>query len=263
MFKGFNLEGFDEGFIKPKYRAELIERGTTVTAANQADVQRTLATIATNKAVLDGAKIQESWFPQVTADVFLSHSHSNEDLILMLAGWLDDRFGLKSFVDSAIWGYAGTLLRTIDDKYCWQRESETYNYQLRNKSTSHVHMMLTTALGMMIHKTECLLFVNTPEAIATSEVVAGPQTYSPWIYAELTMAGIVEEVEPDRLNEKLMKFAAKGMITENDEWDGVLYTIRHLDRLQRITRQTLHDWGNKCEVRGEEALDVFYEIAAE
>ena len=77
------------------------------------------------------------------------------------------------------------------------------------------------------------------------------------------MAGIVEEVEPDRLNEKLMKFAAKGMITENDEWDGVLYTIRHLDRLQRITRQTLHDWGNKCEVRGEEALDVFYEIAAE
>lgn len=262
MFKGFNLKAFSEAFIKEQYREELTERGRTVTATGETQVRQALATIAKNKAILDGAKIQQSWFPQVTADVFLSHSHRNEDLVLMLAGWLDDQFGLKAFVDSAIWGYAGDLLQIIDKKYCWQPANGTYNYHLRNESTSHVHMMLMTALGMMIHKTECLIFVNTPDSIAPSEVVEA-QTYSPWIYAELTMAGIVDEVEPKRHKGKMTKLAAKGMVNEQREWSRILHTIQNLDRLRGITPSSLITWAENCAIRGEEALDVFYKVAAE
>jgi hypothetical protein len=261
MFKGFNLEDFTEGFIKEEYREQLIQHGREITAGSKKLVRQALASIAQNKAVLDGAQIQNTWFPQVDAHVFLSHSHRNEDLVLMFSGWLDDRFGLKSFVDSAIWGYAADLLQIIDKKYCWQPESGTYSYELRNESTSHVHMMLTTALGMMIHKTECLILVNTPESIAASDVVTA-QSYSPWIYAELTMAGIVEEVKPDRHKEKITKLAAKGMVTEEREWKGVLHTIQHLHRLRKITPQALYTWDKEGEAKGPEALDEFYQIAA-
>ncbi len=121
-------------------------------------------------------------------------------------------------------------------------------------------MMLTTALGMMIHKTKCLIFVNTPDAIAASAVVY--QTYSPWIYAELTIAGITEEVEPARYKERTEKYAASGMIKEAREWPGILHTIRNLDRLRPITPKTLITWGNVCKTQGPEALDELYAIAA-
>lgn len=34
----------------------------------------------------DASKLQESWFPQVEADIFLSHSHKDEKLIISFAG---------------------------------------------------------------------------------------------------------------------------------------------------------------------------------
>ncbi len=124
MFKGFNLKGFDGLIFEDKYRHEMMAHGRTVTASSASSVRQSLATIAQNQAVLDGAKIQDTWFPQVHADVFLSHSHRNEDLVLLLAGWLDYRFDLKAFADSAIWGYAADLLRIIDNEYCWQPQAE-------------------------------------------------------------------------------------------------------------------------------------------
>ncbi|WP_425618998.1 hypothetical protein NA78x_002725 [Anatilimnocola sp. NA78] len=262
MYKGFDLRGFSERFIKPQFRNSLREHGRAVTASNHDDVRRRLAAIATENAVLNGAEIQDSWFPQVNADVFLSHSHRNEDLVLMLAGWLHDRFGLKAFIDSSIWGYAGELLQIIDKAYCWQPESKTYNYQLRNESTSHVHMMLTTALGMMIHRTECLIFVNTPDSIEAERVIKS-QTYSPWIYVELTIAGIVGEVEPKRLKEKraMLKAAASRELLERRKLQ-VLHTIEHLDRLRPIEKETLLTWAKDCKTKGVDALDMLYEVAA-
>ena len=261
MFKGFDLRRFDLSFFKPEYQEELQVHGKSVTTANQTAVRKLLETIANTKAALDGAKLQDTWFPQVKANVFISHSRRNENLAMALAGWLNDRFGLVAFVDSAIWDYAGDLLRIIDNVYCWQDESqELYSYQKRNESTSHVHMMLVTAIGMMIHRTECLLFVNTPQSISSQDVVA--KTYSPWIYAELTMAAIVEEIEPDRLKNRTVKLAAAGKINESREWAGVLHEIKDLSRLKQITPDTLIAWQDACKVTGEEALDVLYNVVA-
>lgn len=263
MYKAFNLKGFDKSFIIPRYRARLIERGRKVTSAGKGSVQRTLTKIAGSKASLDGKKLQDGWFPQVHADVFLSHSRRNENDILMLAGWLDDRFGLKAFVDSAIWGYAGDLLKMIDHEYCYQADSNTYHYQRRNESTSHVHMMLMTALQMMIHKTECLIFVNTPESIAVQQVVTA-QTYSPWIFAELTTAGIIRLRTPGRLAKERSRLSAKSIFKEarKDRRLSILHTIGDLQRLSEIDCSDLVTWSEECEAEGESALDKLYELAA-
>src|SRR5438270_6099619 len=101
MYKAFDLKGYDKSFIEAKHQSFFIQQGRTATAAGQAAVQEALKAIATDKAVLDGQAIRDAWFPQVQADVFLSHSHRNEEDVLMFAGWLDYTFGLKAFIDSS------------------------------------------------------------------------------------------------------------------------------------------------------------------
>lgn len=240
-----------------------MDLGRDITSAGGSKVTEKLAEIASDAAFLDGQEIQDSWFPLVEADVMLSHSHRNEDDVLMLAGWLHEQFGITAFVDSVIWGYAGTLLKLIDNEFCYQPESKTYSYERRNESTSHVHMLLTTALGMMSHKTECLIFVNTPASIAAQDVVTA-KTFSPWIYAELTMAAIVEEVVPPRLRIERRLIEAKASHKEASEIErlSILHTIRDMSRLRKINCSTLRTWDNECEWKGTVSLDKLYEVAA-
>lgn len=152
--------------------------------------------------VVDGAKVQSEWFPQVKADIFLSHSHRDEHLALCLAGWLKEKYSLNCFVDSAVWGYADKLLWEIDAECCPNGDG-TFNYHQRNGTTGHVHMMLATALGKMIDSTECLMFLNTPNSLKPSLAVLGeegqPRTFSPWIYFEISMLNLIERKKPSRV----------------------------------------------------------------
>ncbi len=87
---------------------------------------------------LDGTSIQNTLFPQIEADVFISHSHGDREMAMMLAGWLDANFHIQSFIDSCVLGYANDLLKIIDDKYCKNEYGLTYNNKSRSYSTSHV-----------------------------------------------------------------------------------------------------------------------------
>lgn len=120
------------------------------------------------------------------------------------AGWLYDSFGLTAFIDSCAWGYCDELLKLIDDKYCKHKDGKTYDYQLRNYTTSHVHTMLSAALLEMIDRTECLIFFyNTPQSIylenELKNVSNNQKTLSPWIYNELSATNILQQRKPLRL----------------------------------------------------------------
>ena len=65
---------------------------------------------------LDGDLIQKKWFPPQDVDVFLSHSHKDLNKAVKIKKILE-HFGLKVFVDSAVWGFAEDLLRDIDEIY--------------------------------------------------------------------------------------------------------------------------------------------------
>ncbi|MBF7699274.1 toll/interleukin-1 receptor domain-containing protein [Acinetobacter pollinis] len=142
---------------------------------------------------LDGDKIQEHLFPETNVDIFLSHSHGDETEVIKLAILLE-RKGFSVFIDSCIWGNAFDLLEVIDKKYCYNTCGTTYNYQKRNYSTSHVYMMLNTALHKMIDKCEVFLFLGTPNSTSLKSSIhsqAQESLKSPWILSEFTFAKFV------------------------------------------------------------------------
>ena len=141
----FDLERNDYYFKEGKKMYESMKK----------EIDTNLENFSTN-GKLDATKLSENWFPQINADIFVSHSHKDFDSALTLAGFLYKKLDLICFIDSCIWGYSNKLLKAIDVKYCKNINKNTYDYDLRNLSTSHVHMMLTVALTKMIYKTECL-----------------------------------------------------------------------------------------------------------
>ncbi len=214
---------------------------------------------------LDGSKMQENWFPQVDADIFISHSHADVNLAIRLAGWLYEEFGIRAFIDSCIWGYSNDLLKSIDDEYCQNSNGETYSYQKRNFSTSHVHMMLSTALTMMIDKTECIFFLNTPNSITTSEVIS--KTKSPWIYSEIATTKMIRKkpLSSYRIRRVTKSFSTGGSLKKSLD---VEYEV-NTDHLIPISNIHFINWKRKWPINephfsdySQYALDKLYEITS-
>lgn len=148
---------------------------------------------------INGSKLQNDIFPTVDADIFISHSHKDKDLANALAGWINEKFRLKVFIDSNVWGYAQELLEDINSVYSNKRENDnggyTYNYQDCNNASQHVNMMLSVALQKMIDKVECIILLNTDNSISVFDEQNKKidATYSPWIYSEIVCTQIVRK----------------------------------------------------------------------
>lgn len=172
--------------------------GSVIHEKNKVVVETDLDKFKNINNDLQAKDIIEKWFPRIEADVFLSHSHKDEKLIIGFAGWLNDNFGIRSFIDSTVWGYSGKLLKEIDNIYCRSKLGATYDYEKRNRSTSHVHMMLSTALADMIDRCECVIFVNTPNSFKPAYCFENEgQTESPWIYSEIAMTRMLRQKSPE------------------------------------------------------------------
>ena len=187
---------------------------------------------------INGAQIQSNWFPQIEADIFISHSHRDEELAIALAGWLKSKFDLTAFIDSCVWGYSNDLLKKIDNTYCKTADGAYYDYDKRNFSTSHVHMMLSMALTMMIDNTECVFFLDTPNSIKSSEVIN--QTLSPWIYYELGMTKLIRKKTPTR---NILIKAADSLNEVFTESLQIRYDVK-LDHLSILSQTDLENWVN-------------------
>lgn len=187
MFSKFKLEG-----ITPYDFSGYEYYGRSYFDNYQAEIERSLQDFIDESGVIDGTKLQNTWFPVKTNfDVFLSHSHSDEKTAIALAGFLQKELGLNTFIDSCLWGYSNELLKRIDIQYCMQRNGEMFDYDKRNYSTSHVHMMLSIALTSMIDTCETIFLLNTPQSISLEEDIKKAQTSSPWIYHELSTANVM------------------------------------------------------------------------
>lgn len=207
--------------------------------------------------------MKANWFPQIKADIFISHSHKDWELALALAGWLRETFGLTAFIDSCVWGYANKLLKMIDDAYCYKTETNTYNYQKRNYSTSHVHMMLSVALTQMIDNTECLFFLNTPNSITPDTIIN--QTESPWIYSEIAMSKLIrKKSKEEHRNKSLLEF-------QRTFAEGGSLKVRYdlpINHLTDIHAGCLKEWkevwgedsNNKLQESKKLALDILYKL---
>jgi hypothetical protein len=204
---------------------------------------------------IDASRMQRTWFPLTDADIFISHSHKDKRFAIALAGLIRKRTGLKPFVDSCVWGYAKKLLRDIDNEFCRNSGGKTYDYKSHNFAANHIYTMLTTALDMMIYKTECFFFLNTSNSIQSS-CINDPETESPWLYHELIMS-------------KLLYNPPKRSYEQTKLFDGGLPSFRYsadTDHLKTLCYSDFNYWINRSFMQGyssynrERCLDVLFRI---
>lgn len=207
-----------------------------------------------------GDKLEEEWFKEVDADVFISHSHADEKLAISIAGWLKAEMNLTAFVDSCAWGHADIILSKINDSYNIIHQDDngkTYDYTKTIYAASHIYLMLNSALNNMINKTECLMFLNTPNStIQMNKSYANEQTLSPWIYSEIMMSNTMQHVTPKRSihTEKSIQHYA-----EMNESMEMTHQLEFSDFIN-INLFTFIEWKAVKSCRQEHALDTLYDI---
>lgn len=213
---------------------------------------------------LSETDIENEWFPNIDAHVFLSHSHNDLEFVISFAGWLYEKFKIEAFIDSGVWGNADDLLKSIDNKYCVSSRDEngnvkTYEYALRNKSTSNVHMILYTALMKMIDKTECLMFINTPSSLKWSDMFSEKSAIvSPWIYGELLASKLIR----NRSRKDHRYLFRKSFFEHADESFGNLdieytFDIKHLIDIEDYNLEYFENDADSYR-NAFDALDNFY-----
>ncbi|MDB4922913.1 hypothetical protein [Mucilaginibacter sp.] len=227
MYRGFDLD------LKNENVSRFYDRGKTIYDALKRTTESSLDQFINATGEINGSDLQAHWFPNIKADIFVSHSHNDLDMAIAFAGWLQDKFGLSCFIDSCVWGYCDQLQKRIDERFTRNEGAETYNYEKRNYSTSHVHMMLSVALTQMIDRCECLFFLNTPASISAENVVE-QSTFSPWIYAEIATAKHIEKRIPKRLRTSVIKsFSATELRSLNE---GEQLRVRYQLDLGHLTK---------------------------
>lgn len=178
MYRSYQVEDITE------FDERYIELGKKIYEEQKDSFKSSIEGYLNGKKAIDVSSLTSDWFPIVDSDIFISHSSKDRDKAYGLAGWLKENLNLNAFVDSAVWGNSSELLLEIDNKFCKKnKESRTYVYELRNYSTSHVHMILSSALTRMIDNSECVFFLKTPNSIKAEDFIG--ETNSPWIYSEL------------------------------------------------------------------------------
>jgi len=255
MYRGYKIKPVEFEDLE-----SLVSIGQGIYKKNTEVAKYALDSFILSDNSLDGTKISEKWFPKVEADVFISHSHNDETFAIALAGWLFANFKIKSFIDSCIWGYSNELLRNIDNEYCFNPITHLYDYKQRNYSTSHVHMMLSTALAFMIDKAECLIFLDTNNSIKPFKDT--DRTKSPWIYFEVVLSKLIRQRIPDRIKLVLEEkyFSADGT-KEISKGVDFSYEV-DLCNLVHIDHNTLNNWQRIPNLNSAEiALDKLYSIA--
>lgn len=252
MFKGFNLKT-QQSF------QNYYDIGNQMYHNIKKEVKGNIDKYVCEDGSLNGTEIQSDWFPQINADIFISHSHKDEDLAIGLAGWLYNEFGLVSFIDSCVWGYSNQLLRKIDDIYCLNNDStSSYSYEKRNYSTSHVHMMLSMALAMMIDKTECIFFLNTSNSTCSTKDTIKNETNSPWIYSEIITTKVIRKKNLSNGRMEKLEIIIKKALNEYAQLN--LHYDLDFKHLYALNDKDLVKWQSSIVTKGTESLDDLYKL---
>lgn len=260
MYRGFNVE-LDSNWFDQK-QDELVT-GNEIFVNNKKLARQSLDSLRNSSGDLMASNIIAEWFPDVKPHIFISHSHQDSKHAITMAGWLKLQFGLTAFVDSCAWGYADELLAEIDKKYCYQADKKTYVYQMRNKSTAHVHIMLNNALMRLMNSSECIFFINTPNSISPQTYIKSYQTTdSPWLFSELTISQLIQKRSPrEHRNEKMLMKSSRTLDATMEAID-----IRYpadTQHFQSLRVKDLNEWDKKIPKIPSDptaALNVLYDL---
>ena len=219
---------------------------------NEKKISNKLQKFIVEGGKIDSKIIEEDWFPDIKADIFISHSHKDENLAIQLQKWLYDNFNLTSFVDSTVWKYSRDLLNLIISKneYYHSYSELTYKFNETINISSHIDMILSTSLIKMIDKCECLFFLNTPESINEKTINNEPKSYSQWIYLENYICSIIKRNTPIRYNKSTEAFFSENII---------VYSINTKNMIEIISND-LCRWLSLYNSNNIHPLDILYTL---
>lgn len=240
MFVDIGITDFDATLLEFSSSEISLYRQKSNAAFNREKLQSFLLG---RENVLDAEAISHSCFPDVRADVFLSHAHRDEDDVIRLALSLE-KVGLSVFVDSCVWGWADEILRVIDEDFCYSKTTKTFDYDMRNRTTSNVYMILNSALQNMIARTELLLFLQTDNSIKIDEYVKDKtHLSSPWIFSELMFAKLGQKTKRRQVQVKKLTF--ESLATDSRELElrkSFETAFPHPGNRYELTNDELHHW---------------------
>lgn len=253
MYRGFNL------IIPENLNTAFLKKGTEIKTGMLSEIQKRMLDLISYDGIINGNKVIEKWFPIIECDIFLSHSHKDNEKALKLAGLLYEKFGLKTFIDSSVWGFSNDLLKIIDDNYCKHENGTSYSYEKRNYSTSHVHLMLNSALNKMIDNCEAIFFLNTPNSISADNTIK-QNTNSPWIFSEISTTQTIRKKTPKRLRKETRTFSSKVTLSESAlEQLQVEYELE-LSHFTKLDLNDIKNWIEKAKYSSNNPLDVLYSL---
>lgn len=245
MYRGFQLDLAKDDFkdiaTLECENSEII-KWCVFNELNRKMVKKAINECFLSDGSIDGSKMKENWFPQIQADIFISHSHQDKALACDLSKWMYLIFDLKVFIDSDIWGY----YKDMKDKMLnYYRDFTTEKCdELEDFVSAHVHMMLSVALNQMIDNTECLFFLNTPNSLSINVPIVGT-TPSPWIYSEIATSRLLRNRTPQRLDQTRSNSTESLHTRFRRAPISVCPPIRHamsIDHLKEIDSKILREW---------------------
>ena len=241
MYRAFNVHITDQEIdTLLKNSNQVYDDFLLISHSHKQYIQQSLDNFLLPNNSIDVQSLEQDWFPSVDAHVFISHSHKDIELVQKFEKWLYQQFGIKCFVDSKVWGYANDLLKKLDDKYslfCTEHNINTYYYEKTIISSSHVHMMLATALLKMIDKIDYIFFLNTPQSLSLNNI--HQFTYSPWIYYELLLLKFIRKNKIKRLTEQERR---KSFSIEAENL-AMSFPV-DIKNLCKLSRDNLYAWEN-------------------
>ena len=256
MYKSIQVEDFDFSIFPEISRQEVME----YKERNEKNLIKIQDYLLDRKNTLSVDKISKNLFLDIKPDIFLSHSHADENDVIRLAILIEKELNLSVFIDSCVWGDAFKLLRKVDEKYCLN--GETFNYHIRNHTTSNIFIILNSALHRIIDNCEAFVFLGTDKSIPITDAFEDKKYLSsPWIYSELQFAKLVRRTPKKRV----IKFESGDQVSAEslglDKAPNFAYSIPETDTT--LPNQNLKNWiedSNRYNSQDVHPLDRLYKI---
>ncbi len=183
-------------------------------------------------------EITNRYMEQLNFDIFISHSHDDEELAIKLAIMIESTTTLKVFIDSLYWGNSRDILKELDAHYALNHKTNNYDYDIRNMTTAHTYLMLASSLTSIIDKTEIFLFL---ESDASTHLEKGKtRTYSPWIMHEIQISKIIKKKPSSNAGSRILKFKNESIVI-GDSKPNLSYLL-NTNHLNRINHNDLALW---------------------
>lgn len=246
--------------LSEEEKKEYLEKGEEIFSTQKKEVNRKIKEYLLPDKSIDVQRLSEDWFKEVEADVFISHSHKDKKEAIILSGVLYEKFKLKCFIDSTIWGNSLDLLKEIDENYN-KLANGSYSYEGSTWAASNVHLILMIALKKMIDNSECILFLKTPNSIKIDKSIKKEEnTASPWIFSEIEIANSIRIIEPKRYKTT----SAENYEFVKDLKDSLSFSYQaNLDQFYDIDDKIFEDWLVKKTKSNKHSLDILYGVIKE